>query len=39
MAGREHRIGRLERIKDLFTMTNLAPIFEGHDDMLGYTPD
>lgn len=27
------------RLKDLFTMTNLAPIFEGHDDMLGYTPD
>ena len=27
------------RIKDLFTMTNLAPIFEGHDDMLGHTPD
>jgi anti-anti-sigma factor len=27
------------RLKDLFTMTNLAPIFEGHDDMIGYTPD
>ena len=27
------------RLKDLFTMTNLAPIFEGHDDMLGHTPD
>ena len=27
------------RIKDLFTMTNLAPIFEGHDDLLGHTPD
>lgn len=27
------------RLKDLFTMTNLAPIFEGRDDMLGHTPD
>lgn len=27
------------RLKDLFTMTNLAPIFEGHDDLLGHTPD
>jgi anti-sigma B factor antagonist len=27
------------RLKDLFTMTNLTPIFEGHDDMLGRTPD
>ncbi len=27
------------RLKDLLTMTGLAPIFEGHDDMLGYTPD
>ncbi|MBZ5568143.1 MAG: STAS domain-containing protein [Acidobacteriia bacterium] len=27
------------RLKDLFAMTNLAPIFEGHDDLLGHTPD
>ena len=27
------------RLKDLFTMTNLAPVFEGRDDMLGHTPD
>ena len=27
------------RLKDLFTMTNLTPIFEGHDDLLGRTPD
>ncbi len=27
------------RLKDLFSMTNLAPIFEGRDDMLGHTPD
>jgi anti-sigma B factor antagonist len=27
------------RLKDLFTMTNLAPIFEGHDDLVGHTPD
>ncbi len=26
------------RLKDLFTMTNLAPIFDGHDDMLGHPP-
>ncbi len=27
------------RLKDLFTMTGLAPIFEGHDELLGQTPD
>ena len=28
-----------QRIVDLFLMSNLAPIFEGHDDYLGVTPD
>jgi anti-sigma B factor antagonist len=28
-----------ERIVDLFLMSNLAPIFEGHDEYLGVTPD
>jgi anti-sigma B factor antagonist len=28
-----------QRLKDLFRMTNLASIFEGHDDLLGHTPD
>jgi anti-sigma B factor antagonist len=32
-------INLTSRLKDLFTMTNLAPIFEGHDDLLGHTPD
>jgi anti-anti-sigma factor len=27
------------RLRDLFTMTNLAPIFEGQEDLLGHTPD
>jgi anti-sigma B factor antagonist len=27
------------RVKELFSMTRLAGIFEGHDDMLGMTPD
>jgi len=26
-------------LKDLFRITKLASIFEGHQDMLGYTPD
>jgi len=28
-----------QRLKDLFRITKLGTIFEGHDDMLGYTPD
>ncbi len=28
-----------QRLKDLFRITKLATIFEGHEDMLGYTPD
>ena len=28
-----------QRLKDLFRLTNLAPVFEGHEDFLGYTPD
>jgi anti-sigma B factor antagonist len=28
-----------QRIVDLFLMSNLAPIFEGHDEYLGRTPD
>jgi anti-sigma B factor antagonist len=28
-----------QRLKELFRITNLAKVFEGHDDMLGVTPD
>jgi anti-sigma B factor antagonist len=28
-----------QRLKELFRLTRLAPIFEGHEDMLGMTPD
>ena len=28
-----------QRLKDLFRITKLASIFEGHQDMLGLTPD
>jgi anti-sigma B factor antagonist len=28
-----------QRIKELFSITRLAPLFEGHEDMLGVTPD
>ncbi len=28
-----------ERLKHLFRITQLAKVFEGHDDMLGMTPD
>ena len=28
-----------QRLKDLFRITNLAKVFEGHEDMLGLTPD
>ncbi len=28
-----------QRLKELFRITKLATIFEGHEDMLGYTPD
>ena len=28
-----------QRLKELFRITNLAKIFEGHEDMLGMTPD
>jgi anti-sigma B factor antagonist len=27
------------RVKELFSLTRLAPLFEGHEDMLGMTPD
>lgn len=28
-----------QRLKELFRITKLATVFEGHEDMLGYTPD
>lgn len=28
-----------QRLKELFRITKLGKIFEGHQDMLGYTPD
>lgn len=28
-----------QRLKELFRLTKLAGIFEGHEDMLGVTPD
>lgn len=28
-----------QRLKELFRLTKLATIFEGHEDMLGMTPD
>ena len=28
-----------QRLKDLFRLTNLASVFEGHEDFLGFTPD
>lgn len=28
-----------QRLKELFRITKLGTIFEGHEDMLGYTPD
>ncbi len=28
-----------QRLKELFRISKLATIFEGHEDMLGYTPD
>jgi len=28
-----------QRLKQLFRITKLAAVFEGHDDMLGMTPD
>jgi len=28
-----------QRLKELFRITKLAAVFEGHDDMLGMTPD
>ena len=28
-----------QRLKELFRITRLAAIFEGHEDMLGMTPD
>ncbi len=27
------------RVKEIFSMTRLAPLFEGHEDLLGLTPD
>ena len=28
-----------QRLKELFRLTKLAKVFEGHEDMLGITPD
>jgi anti-sigma B factor antagonist len=28
-----------DRLKELFSIARLAPLFEGHEDMLGMTPD
>jgi anti-sigma B factor antagonist len=28
-----------QRVKELFRITNMAKIFEGHEEMLGMTPD
>ena len=28
-----------DRLKELFSITRLAPLFEGHEEMLGMTPD
>jgi anti-sigma B factor antagonist len=28
-----------QRLQDLFRITKLAAVFEGHQDFLGYTPD
>ena len=28
-----------QRLKELFRITNLAKVFEGHEEMLGMTPD
>jgi anti-sigma B factor antagonist len=28
-----------QRLKELFRLTNLASVFEGHEDFLGFTPD
>jgi len=28
-----------DRLKELLSITRLAPLFEGHEDMLGMTPD
>jgi len=28
-----------QRLKDLFRITKLASVFEGHEDFLGWTPD
>lgn len=28
-----------ERVKELFRITKLASVFEGHEDFLGWTPD
>jgi anti-sigma B factor antagonist len=28
-----------QRVKELFRITNMAKIFEGHEEMLGLTPD
>ena len=28
-----------QRLQELFRITKLATVFEGHEDFLGYTPD
>ncbi|MFY9906643.1 MAG: STAS domain-containing protein [Terriglobales bacterium] len=42
-AKRQHCVLKLihlnERLQELFRITKLASVFEGHQDYLGYTPD
>ena len=42
-AKRQHCVLKLinlnQRLKELFRLTKLGSVFEGHDDFLGYTPD
>ena len=33
------RVKLNDRLKELFSVARLAPLFEGHEDMLGMTPD
>ena len=42
-AKRQGRVLKLinlnQRLQELFRLTKLASVFEGHEDFLGYTPD
>jgi anti-sigma B factor antagonist len=42
-AKRQDRVLKLinlnQRLKELFRITQLASVFKGHEDFLGYTPD